>query len=339
MLLLLIIYLYLANQIDLSKRAAIRFASYNARPLCSFDRLASKPGTFRNIFRIELDVFLHHIAIPLLDSICIPRNTLNYNIDVYIGRLRSSQIEDIDRIVRCYMRLRCVPEHLIAFYYDQDRSSVNRDFHHICRLVCARLGHHIAPIIPYSAEFYEKKGSRAFRHFPNALYACDVVKFERRRPSRLEDCVYYDGHKRSYTFGYFIGVDCDGLLRLRYGHCTGSDNDIQLYYWSDLYRNPYMYLAHGAVRCLTDGIFARIHGPFIVPFAYMNRPLTAAEIRYNHIHCWDRSIVEHYFSRVKGKFPLTMRYTLKEPSINYVMDTTFIFTNIMIKFQDPLRRY
>eukprot|EP01084_Bolivina_argentea_P054996 100850_1 len=181
---------------------------------------------------------------------------------------------------------------LLIIMINIDRTTVVKDFHHICLLIVERLSPiHLSRIIPYSQEYYSKLGQRAFRHFPRALLACDVVKFHRTRPSNPNDNVYYDGYKKSHTFGYFIGVDCDGLCRIYQGHSPGQDNDIRLYYDSDLYRHPHLYLGFGD-KCLVDGIYARINGPFITPCAYLNRALTLMELRHNIIQRWDRSIVE-----------------------------------------------
>eukprot|EP01084_Bolivina_argentea_P060366 110300_1 len=340
--LLTLLVLFLFDQIEAATADAVRFANYSALPLCRIEQLITLPGTFKNIFRIEPIVFIKYIAAPLFNNITLPRNYLlhdDYHAGVFVGQMRCGQISCLDRLARCILRLRCVPFELLAHYYDQHRTTVLRDFHHISILIVDKLSViHLAPIIPYSAEYYNKIGQRAFRHFPRALLAVDVVKCHRTRPTKDNGIEYYDGYKHLYTFGFFVGVDCDGLCRLYYGHAVGQDNDIQLYYDSDLFENPGLYLGIGD-KCLADGIYARINAPFITPCAYLQRALTVAETRYNCIHRWDRSIVEHYFGRLKTKFPICSCFTLREESINHVIVCCFTLNNIIIKYQEPLRNY
>eukprot|EP01084_Bolivina_argentea_P006736 12752_1 len=150
-----------------------------------------------------------------------------------------------------------------------------------------------------------------------------------------------DGHHAAYTYGYLCAVDCDGQCRIAAGHYGGSLSDIETFYYSDLYANPGIYVGNGA-KYLVDGIFARIdsgpHGHFITPFCYMQRRLTVAETRYNNIQAWDRSIVEHYFGRLKYWFPLVDNFRLSDEAINMVFRSCCIFTNIMIQYCKPLRK-
>ena len=161
----------------------------------------------------------------------------------------------------------------------------------------------------------------------------------RRKPKSLDHAVWFDGHKREYTYGYLCCVDSLGQCRIAHGAQPGSFNDISAYYQSDLYRNNEFYL--GAAKMLVDGIFARIESgarsPFITPICYMMRPLTEAEARYNVIHAWDRSLVEHYFGRLKVLFPFIDDYSFSTESINNIFRSTLILTNIHIQ-QKPLRK-
>ena len=90
---------------------------------------------------------------------------------------------------------------------------------------------------------------------------------------------------------------------------------------------------------LADGIFARINAPFIVPHSYMHRILTPMENRYNILQQCDRALVEHFFSRLKGKFRIVDEFTFKKDSINYIFISCLTLTNVTIMYQDPLRRY
>lgn len=136
-------------------------------------------------------------------------------------------------------------------------------------------------------------------------------------------------------------MDCEGICRFAHGHQPGSINDIESFYFSDLYQRRHLYLGRGD-KILADGIYARIEGhatgPFIVPVCYLNRPFTIAEERYNELQAWGRSVVEHFFSRLKGLCHILFRYTFSsEVNINVIVGCAFIVTNIVIKYQHPLR--
>ena len=95
---------------------------------------------------------------------------------------------------------------MISYLYGQDPSTTRRDFNHIAVLVVERLHRdHLSPLQPGSAEYIAKKGSGAFRHFPNAVMAIDVVKVRCRRPFSIDHGLYFDGHKREYNFGFLCG--------------------------------------------------------------------------------------------------------------------------------------
>eukprot|EP01084_Bolivina_argentea_P006735 12751_1 len=343
--LLLLILLFLIQPLDDGIKCAVRFAGYDANPLGSFETMLTKPGTFENIMRIDPDIFLTQIVSPLLDCITLPRNYLamtEYQMYQTVSKMRNAQICAINRTMRFWMCLRGVPFQLLAWIFDQHFSTVYRDFHHLSVLCVEKLSDQwLSPIIPNSIEYYNKIGQRAFRHFPNALYALDVVKCHKSRPFSIDHTLYRDGHHAAYTYGYLCAVDCDGQCRIAAGHYGGSLSDIETFYYSDLYANPGIYVGNGA-KYLVDGIFARIdsgpHGHFITPFCYMQRRLTVAETRYNNIQAWDRSIVEHYFGRLKYWFPLVDNFRLSDEAINMVFRSCCIFTNIMIQYCKPLRK-
>ena len=265
--------------------------------------MLSKPGTFRNLVRFEPVVFLERIAKPLFRHVDLPRGYLlraDYQATGLVARRRRCQIGDLDRLVRYILRMRGVPVTMLAYLYDQHPSTIQRDVKHIAFLITDKLYDEYLRSIPVgSAEYLRLIGNNAFRHFPNALYAVDVVKCRRRRPSDLGHTAWYDGHKKQYDFGYLCCVDSEGICRNIHGHFSGSTNDIAAYYHSDLYQHPQRYFGAND-KMLADGIFAGAeggNGPFILPFCYLHRNLTRSESRYNLIQRWDRSIVEHFFGR------------------------------------------
>ena len=294
----------------MQKKAALRFAHYTAAPIGNIEKLLDVPGTFANLTRIEPHLFMEHVAAPIYDFCRLPRGFLyntEYMMSGAVSTMRRAQIDALDRLVRFWLRLRGVPVSMLSFLYDQHPTTVYRDCIHVAELVNEKLQTEwIQPIAIGSAEYHAKRGQGAFEHFPNALYAIDATKCHKRRPYNLDHGLYYDGHKHEYNIGFLCGVDCDGLVRFVSGHYPGSCNDIEMYYDSDLYRQRNAYLGPND-KVLADGIFARVqggNGPFIVPVCYMDRDLTLAESRFNKIQSWDRAINEHYFSRLKGLFPV-----------------------------------
>lgn len=320
---------------------AIRYALYTATPLTNIERMLSQPGTFRSLLRFEPEVFLNQLAVPLFPHCSLPRGYLaraDYRNTGYVSRRRRCQIPDLDRLARFLLRMRGVPRALLAHIYDQDPTTVWRDLQHVAALIFERLQPlHLRNIVIGSAEYLDKVGNRAFRHFPNALYAVDVVTCTRRRPDDVGHSLYYDGYKHHYNYGFLVNVDCDGLARNIHGHFPGSINDIESYYFSDLYRAPQTYFGP-TDRMLADGIFARVPGPFIVPVSYLQRNLTLAEVRYNEIQRWDRSIVEHYFARLKLYFPIVNDFPFESDRINLFFTCCVVLCNVLIRFQSPLRK-
>eukprot|EP01084_Bolivina_argentea_P045351 83487_1 len=136
---LTLLVLFLFDEVEQATTQSIaRFASYSAAPLYSAQRLIQLPGTFRNILKIDAVVFLTHIAEPLFDSITLPRNYLlrdDYGVSQCVSKMRSCQVGCLDRLIRVILRLRNVPWEFIAHYYDQHRTTVVKDFHHICLLI------------------------------------------------------------------------------------------------------------------------------------------------------------------------------------------------------------
>lgn len=306
--------------------------------------MLGQPGTFRNVIRIEPMIFLEHIAQPLVNFCRLPRGYLartDYALRGHVQRMRRSQVNAVNRILRYVLRLRGVPTSIIAWIFDQDPSTITRDFHHIGTLVMERLAPvHLTRLVPGSAEYLAKRGAGAFRHFPNAVMAVDVVKVAMRRPYALDQDLYCDGHKREHNFGFLCGVDSDGICTYAQGHQPGSINDIQAYYEGDLRNHRNRYLLPGD-RVLADGIFARVeggNGPFIVPVCYLRRALTLAEARFNEIQAWDRSIVEHFFGRLKNLFPVLYWFPFRRSQINVVFIGCVTLCNIVIKYQHPLRK-
>ena len=172
---LLIIIIILLHRIKSQNKIITRINTYNATPLCSIEKLLSKPGTFTDLLHFEINTFFKYILKPLNNIISLPRDA--YIRNKPINKLRKCQINNINRIVRFVLRLRCIPFQMLAHYYDQDRTTVIRDFHHVARIVCQVLGKlHISPIIGYSQEYYNKIGCGVFQHFKRCLYAIDVVK-------------------------------------------------------------------------------------------------------------------------------------------------------------------
>ena len=307
-------------------------------------QLLSRPGTFRNLLRFEPDVFIDRIAAPLFDAVHLPRGYLlraEYQATGTTRIQHRCQISKLDRLIRFFLRLRGVPFHTLSYLYDQHEMTCRRDFFHIAELFMERLEPlYVQPIIIGSAEYLNLVGANAFRHFPSALYAADVVECSLRRPDNIGHGTYYSGYKRQYTYQFLCCVDSKGICRHWHGHYPGSCNDIESYYYSELYRNPQTYLGPGD-KILADGIFGRVQGAnsrFIVPIGYMQRRLTPAEERYNIIHRWDRVIVEHYFARLKLYCPFLDQYNLGRDKLNLVFSACVVICNVLIKFQSPLRR-
>lgn len=230
---------------------------------------------------------------------------------------------------------------MLVWMYDQHRSTVEADFYHIAELFMERLQDlYLVSIAVGSADYVNLRGANAFRHFPAALYAADVVECKMRRPDNAGHSTYYSGYKHQYTYQFLCCVDSMGICRNIHGHYPGSCNDIESYYYSALYTAPHTYLGPGD-KILADGIYARIQGlnsPFIVPVCYMNRPLTPIEQRYNMIHRWDRVIVEHYYARLKLYCPIVDNFTLARDRINLIFTACVIVCNVLISYQSPLRR-
>ena len=333
------------NEKLMQRRAAVRFAKYTAKPIGHIENLMSTPGTFRNMLRIEPVIFIKHIVFPLFEDIELPRGYLiNSDYSAYgaVQRMRPSQIDRVDRVLRFILRLRGVPVSVLSFLYDQHPSTVYRDCIHIATLFNDILQkREIKPIPLGTPEYFAKRGQRSFRHFDMALYAVDAIKVKKYKPWNINHGEYRDGHKDEYNFGFLCAADFDGIIRVAHGHHPGSCNDIELYYNSDFYVNRSTLLGSND-KLLADGIFARVEGgqgPFIVPVCYMGRDLTLEESRYNKLQAWDRSIVEHSFGRMKGLCPILEYFTFRERHINIVFISCVILNNIVIRYQHPLRRY
>lgn len=178
--LLLLLLLLFEIESDASIRSAIRFANYSANPVGSIELMVKKPGTFENIMRIDPVIFLTKVVSVMIPDMKLPRGYIirdDYQLTGMVQRMRECQIDAVDRCIRWWLGFRSVSFQLLALYFDQDPSTVYRDWHHLSILCVEKLGPvYLQPIIPYSEEYYSKIGQRAFRHFPNALYALDVVK-------------------------------------------------------------------------------------------------------------------------------------------------------------------
>ena len=159
---------------------AVTFAKYNVNPLGSIEFMINRPGSFQYIMRIDPILFLTKVVAPMMDCIRLPREYIlrdEYNVYKVVKRMRRCQMNAIDRCVRWWLGLRNVPFVVLACYYDHHPSTVCRDFHHLCFCCLEKLGPtHLSHIIPHSEEYYDKLGTPASQHFPNALYALDVVK-------------------------------------------------------------------------------------------------------------------------------------------------------------------
>ena len=365
--LLLILLLVLLYQSKRKKYSPLQSIKYNANPMGTFGDWIRRPGTFRNVLHLEPDIFLIKIISPLIPSITLPRKYSirdDYSVIGFVSNLRKCQIEDIDRVIRAIAITRNIPISILSLFYDQSPSTCYKDFHHMVMLFVDKLAdQYVSPIIPYSEEYYDKLGQRAFRHFNKCLYSMDIIKvcyvydyiiifiyFKQKYyfiiyiikcscncPFDMNHTIYYDGHNHEYNYGYMICVDCDGEARLYNGHLPGSLNDLELYYDSDLHSNSALYLGIDD-RILTDGIFVGCdENIFITPICYLDRPITPPESRYNKVQRWDRVIVENYNARLKLGCPIIKNFTFGLDKINGIFVMSLILTNIRIKYQSPLR--
>ena len=147
-------------------------------------KMIQRPGSFANICRMEPTTFLHHLLRPLLSYIVFPRGYLTrpeYRRNGAVSRMREAQITRGDRLLRWLLVTRGIPFSYLAYVFDQDPSTVYCDFVHIATVIFHRLSPvHMAPLVPGSAEYFAKRGTRSFRHFPRVVYAIDVVKVEQK---------------------------------------------------------------------------------------------------------------------------------------------------------------
>ena len=143
-------------------------------------QLLEHPGTFRNLVRIEPEVFIQEILLPIYDDVTLPRGFLSnaeYIATGNVERRRSCQLNRADRILRWMLVNRGVPAQMLAVLFDQDASQVYRDYLHIAIIVFIRLSPQwLTPITLNSPEYFLKRGAGPFAAFPAALYAIDVVK-------------------------------------------------------------------------------------------------------------------------------------------------------------------
>ena len=135
-----------------------------------------------------------------------------------------------------------------------------------------------------------------------------------------------------------MGCDSNGLVRVIHGHEPGSINDITCYYNSILNDGVSNGVILNGDKYLADGIFARIEGPFITPVCYLTRNLRKNELKYNWLQTKSRSIIEHYFSRLKITWGLLGNtFNLNKNSVDIIVRTACILTNVIIKYMHPLK--
>ena len=180
LLLFVLLVALLINKRAKAGSAPIVSANYSADPIFKFESQIVQPGSFRAIYHLDPHVFISEIIAAVLPDSGLPRNyslRYDYNLTGSVSKLRKCQIDNIDRWCRMILVTRSVPVPVIAYLYDQDAATVYRDYHHCTYLFCDKLADKlVSPIIPNTTEYYEKLGAKAFRHFPRALYAYDIVK-------------------------------------------------------------------------------------------------------------------------------------------------------------------
>ena len=142
--------------------------------------MLQRPGSFQNVLRMSPLTFLRHILRPCWDFIILPRGYLtraDYRQTGACQRSREAQISRGDRLLRWLLVIRGIPVSYLAYVFDQNPDCVYKDFVHISTVVFHRLSPiHLRPLQPGSAEYLHKRGGRNFRHFPQCVYAADVVK-------------------------------------------------------------------------------------------------------------------------------------------------------------------
>ena len=121
-----------------------------------------------------------------------------------------------------------------------------------------------------------------------------------------------------------------------FGWTYGCMNDIQIWNCSPFCNgNLTNYIGNTSV--LFDGILDFLRENLLTP---IRNPSGNGEIIYNILQREARVIIENKFARTKLLWPLIgLQYNLSLDLIGIVYYNCVLLTNIIILFQDPLRRF
>lgn len=276
------------------------------------------------------------------------------------------------RVFRYYLRLRGEKVLALADLTDQDPSTVTRDFRKCLELAETLVNHWVRPLTPGTIEYTQHVGKCAFREFPGTVYSLDGTRVFHHRPTE-DQRVYYNGKYKRHGSHFIFGVDCVGVCRMIMGPAPLTIVEDELVRRTNLYRKTrnFSNLFEPGHHCVYDGGFQYTKIPFIIPkFRGKNKwkkiikdlvksemyrncnPTQQGRLRlmwYKHhvlpaerrdkklVH--SRYIVEHYFSRLKGTFPVVDQYKLgsREDCLGSSVRVCTMYLNISIMTEKPMQ--
>ena len=274
------------------------------------------------------------------------------------------QLPLLHRVYRMLRFMRGETLNSLADIFGQDRSTVQTDIQMLVRLFATR----VAPLyIQYpsidSEEYRLMRGAGDFHQIPHCVYAGDVMSVEIGLPSLTNPSVDYDfkHHQHSKQVTFLVdGVA--GLCRVMIGPTSGNAADKGILDRSNFFRNvtKFVFVSNqklgvclkvgdcsrylAPMDCiLYDGAFHEtLFGYFYSPTTgYMSElrriPQPAGTLANNARIRKARSIVEHFFSRLKGQWRIFNPFRLRRHNLKAYLYVAVALTNIMLLFVTPLR--